>query len=236
MQRNNNILDELKSLSDFVATIPYTNVYTVEANYFNNLEEDVKSQLFLSALSNKNEATVPEGYFENLSSSILQKIKASEHKEQEYTSTLLSSIGNKNVYEIPKGFFEQLIYPKNTRVVKIGTSNVFKYAAAAVITGLLGFGIFTYTSNTEKNDVAIINTSNIKAGNEILKTNSFDNELALLSEKDVESYLTDNGEDINAALVATTVNDENTILPKTEDYFLDDNTLDDFLKENNLTN
>ncbi|MEJ7609704.1 MAG: hypothetical protein WKF88_00855 [Ferruginibacter sp.] len=71
--------------------------------------------------------------------------------------------------------------------------------------------------------------------NEILKTGSFENEMNSLSDNDIVKYLKENGEDINAALVASSLTDE-TKLPEASDYLTDENTLDDYLNENNLKN
>ena len=50
----------------------------------------------------------------------------------------------------------------------------------------------------------------------------------------MEQYLSQNGQDINAALVASSMDNEEGSLPDAADYLLDENTLNDFLKENNL--
>ena len=177
---------------------------------------------------------VPQGYFESLPATILQKIKSIELSEIEMLSTTVANIGNKNVYTVPQGYFEQLSFIKQTtKVVKIGTSSIFKYAAAAVVTGLLGFSIFNYVNKpaTLSNE----NLAMVKAGNDILIKGSFDKELEAITDKDLENYLSANGEDVNAALVASTIDDDDK-LPDAADYFLDENTLDNFLKENNLKN
>ncbi len=235
MTERENILNELNAISTVVASIPRVNVYKVLEDYFSGIRAELQTRLIASNfyIAEKN-MKVPQGYFESLPATILQKIKSEEPSEIEMLSTTVANIGNKNIYAIPQEYFEQLSFIKQTtKVVKIGTSSIFKYAAAAVVAGLLGFSFFTFVNKpaTLSNE----NLAMVKAGNDILIKGSFDKELEVLTDKDLENYLSANGEDVNAALVASTIDDDDK-LPDATDYFLDENTLDKFLKENNLKN
>lgn len=233
MKHNKEILNELEAISSVVAALPIINVYTVHNSYFAEIQKTI-----LNAINENQEFAVPVGYFENLTTNILQKVKANDVAEElQNISTTVASIGNKNVYVVPKNYFENIAYTaKEKEIVKLvpknnGKLSVLRYAVAAVVTGLLGFGIFTFLQkNTTNNQTASI----IKEADKIIATNSFENDFATLSDADLEKYLIQNGEDINAAMVATTA--EEAELPEVMDYYLDENTLNNFLNENNLKN
>jgi hypothetical protein len=238
MLERENILNELMAISPLLASIPRVNVYEVDENYFDGIRAELQARIIASNFTTEqNNFDVPQGYFENLSNNILEKIKAQENNvvltEMHQLSPTIAGIGNKNVYAVPKGYFEQLVMPTiaSAKVVKMSSLRIFKYAAAAVIIGALGFGgyKFMYTSKTDKETLAVV-----KEANKILETNSFDETLASISDKDIEKYLSQNGEDVNAAMVAAFTDD--VALPEAADYLLDEKTLDNFLNENNLKN
>jgi hypothetical protein len=240
MLERENILNELMAISPLVASVPRVNVYRVDENYFDGIRAELQARIIASNfIAPQNNFDVPQGYFENLPSNILAKIKAQENNpvftEIEAISPTISGIGNKNVYTVPQGYFEQLAMPDkaSAKVVQMGSRSVFKYAAAAVVVGLLGFGAIKFIANTKTNNETL---AVVKEANEILKTNSFDAALASVSDKEIEKYLSQNGGDVNAALVAASIDDDNTTLPEVDDYLFDDNTLDNFLNENNLKN
>ena len=233
MKNNTAIWNELEAISTAVAAVPAVNVYSVQDNYFEETEK-----IILAAIANKNVQDVPVGYFENLTASILQKVKATEVAEElQSLSATVASIGNKNVYVAPINYFENIehnVTEKQTaKIIPIGNGKkIAKLAIAAVATGLLGLGIFTFVQkDTTKNEQTAYM---IKEADKIITSNSFDKDFEALTDADLEKYLVQNGENIDAAMVATTA--ENAELPDAVDYFLDENTLDNFLKENNLKN
>jgi hypothetical protein len=240
MLERENILNELHAMSPLVASVPRVNVYRVDENYFDGIRAELQARIIASNfIAPQNNSDVPDGYFENLPISILAKIKAQENNavfaEIEELSPTIAGIGNKNVYTVPQGYFEQLAMTKTTtaKVVKMGSRSIFKYAAAAVVVGLLGFGAMKFIANTKANSEAL---AVVKQADEILKTNSFDATFASVSDKEIEKYLSQNGEDVHAAMVAASMDDGNTTLPDADDYLLDDKTLDNFLNDNNLKN
>lgn len=235
MTERDTILNELNAISALVAGLPRINVYKVNEDYFDGLRAELQARIIASNFYTEvNNLKVPQGYFENLSAAILQKIKVEEVSEIDLLSATIANIGNKNVYSIPQGYFEQLNFVKQTtKVVKMGSRSIFKYAAAAVITGLLGLSILTFVNKPTA--LSKENAAVVKAGNDILTKGSFDKELATISDNDLENYLSANGEDVGAALVASTIDDDSN-LPDAAEYFFDENTLDNFIKENNLKN
>jgi hypothetical protein len=240
MLERENILNELNAISPLVASVPRVNVYRVNENYFDGIREELQARIIASNfIAPQNNFDVPADYFENLPGNILAKIKAQESNvvltEMETLSPTIARIGNKNVYTVPQGYFEQLVMRATTsaKIVKMNTRSIFKYAAAAVVVGLIGFGTMKFIASTKSNIETI---ALVKEANKILETNSFDETLASVSDMDLEKYLSQNGEDVNTALVAASIDDENTTLPEADDYLMDDKTLDNFLNDNNLKN
>ena len=228
MNANTEILNELEGISNVVAALPMVNVYQVPNNYFEEMQKTV-----LAKINNK----VPEGYFENLSSVVLQKIKANEVADElKELSTTVANIGNKNVYSVSENYFEKIKFEskENTKVVQFSNFKIAKYAAAAIVTGLLGFGIFTFVNNNAFTKPNEATAAVIKEADKIISSNSFEKDFAALTDNDLEKYLVQNGEDVNAAMVASTA--ESAELPAAIDYYLDPTTLDEFLNENNLKN
>ena len=196
------------------------------------LEELCSLSPMLHSIQNENVFTVPQGYFELLSGAVLNKIKTAETPAEELgsLSPMLYSIQNENVFTVPKGYFENLpneilntVAPQQAKVVTIQKRTVtfFKYAVAAVFTGAMVLGVFKFTQNKNSIDPIIAN------GTQIAKENKFDEELAKINDVDIIKYLENNNEDVDAALVANTV-DENE-LPSREDYLNDDKALDKYL-------
>jgi hypothetical protein len=288
MNERDYILTELKEISATVAALPRANVYTVDAAYFNGVEEELMARIGADKLyTTQNAFSIPDGYFEGLSNSILDKIRATENNEvldemSQLSTTIaaignanvysvsptyfpglgntilqsvnasesnevldemsklsptVAGIGNKNVYTAPQGYFDALRFANTEAPVvrmqkQTAVRSFFKYAVAAVVTGLLGISVYTFVNKPLKPNVQT--AALMKQADEIIKNNSFDATLESISDKDLEKYLADNGEDVNASLVASTA--EDVQLPNAEDYLFDDKTLDNFLNENNLKN
>lgn len=206
----------------------------------------------LNSISNQIETKVPPGYFDSLAEIILSKIKSKEANSlnaiNENQSSLLSSpfpppleeieeaklsptlfsIQNKNVFTVPYGYFEalpenilSLIKPRQVKVVNMGNrNNWFKYAAAAAFVGIVMFTAFKFMGNNNKVELP----QYVKEG---MKINNVDDELAKITDEDIIKYLQADSIDVDAALVANTI-DENE-LPAPDDYFTDDKTLDYYL-------
>lgn len=244
------ILQELSAISKQIAAIPKVNVFSIPENYFNTLSTSILHKIqndTLFAMGNKqlNVGEVPEGYFEGLAGQIMNKINAGENpveKETREFSVTVAEIGNRNIFSVPEGYFQSLgevinlRIPKPAKVVSMKkSSSFFNYAAAAVITGILGLSVFSVFNNKENldNNIGQLPVIMTKAG-EIIKNKTFDIELNNISDKEIEQYLIQNGQDVNAALVASVIDENN--LPGTDEYLTDENTLDEFLNKLNLNN
>jgi hypothetical protein len=111
----------------------------------------------LSNIANKKlPYTVPVGYFEGLEERLMQTVRDSNdylHKESfgqtateelETLSPLLSGLKKEMPYSMPQGYFENLATDINvqvnkpeTKVVSMGSSKWFRYAAAAMVIGVI---------------------------------------------------------------------------------------------------
>lgn len=212
----------------------------VPAGYFESLADTILSKIkaeeakeefpLLNSITRENVYTVPQGYFESLAGNSLNSIKT-----QEATAyPILNSISKANVYTVPEGYFETLsaaIVGKTNqpqaKVVGMGKRiNWLKYAAAAVFTGIIAFGVFKFTLNDTKFDTTT------ERGIEIAKQKSFDSELEKVADEDIIKYLQAEGSDVEAALVANTIDEKE--LPSQEDYLMDEKALDNFLDNADL--
>ena len=225
-----------------------TNEYALPVGYFEKLSADILQKVktydvteelknvssTVANIGNRNVYSVADNYFENLN---LQKgIATDVTAELKNISITVSNIGNKNIYSVADNYFESLkvnVSEKQpAKVIAFGKRSILKLAAAAVVTGILGLGIFTFVNKQSTTNVET--AAIIKAADNIITTNSFDATFATLTDKDLEKYLVQNGEDVNASMVASAA--ENAELPAAIDYYLDPNTLNDFLDDNNLKN
>lgn len=251
MTSNKEIQDELNEISPVVAGIPRVNTFSVPENYFNELPFNIlqlqQSDITPSFAKISEPLSVPEGYFDGLAGSILNKIKSqaieSAAAEIAKLSPTIAAIGNKNIFTTPRSYFDHVstqvldsIAKENApaKVVEMKKRPGFiRYMAAAAVAGVIGLSIFNLTGKNAAGNV----TTEIPAmaeAEKIIKDKSFDAELNSLTDKDIEQYLKESGQDVDAALVASATDDTN--LPSAEDYIIDDNTLNEFLNKINLNN
>jgi len=170
MTNRNTILNELAELGSVLANHDPQNIHAVPAGYFESLADqilnrikaleanDAKEELsylspFLGNVSKEMPYKIPAGFFQDLSDGVLKKISAHEdhqtsEKEIETLSPLLSSLKNKNPYSTPAGYFEKLetrVEKKETKIISITRSRLYRVAVAAVIIGIVaisGLAIF----------------------------------------------------------------------------------------------
>lgn len=246
MYKREEILFELNGISKSVASIRCDNVLSVHEEYFTFLPQIIMAKINAEYSFNTFQApTVPEGYFENLAYNILKKIQQEENNvsaELKNLSPLLSSIQKKETYTVPTEYFNQLAFfelpQERAKVVSINKPrSFFKYAAAAVITGLLGLSIVNMVDNNQQNGITtaaeiITRSAQPKA---ILIDGNFNEALQHVSDNEIEQYLQKSGQDVNAALVASSTDDIDK-LPEAGEYLLDENVLENYLKKNNLNN
>lgn len=220
----------------------------VPAGYFDSLAGNIMNRIkaetaidqdpvFMPELKKINVFTVPQGYFDTMATETLSRIDT-------VNTEFLADVKNKPVFEVPQGYFEQLTgsilqkvkaEQKPAKVISMGNRpSVFRYAAAAMITGILGLTLFNTIFKPSRENISGVETAAvISEGKKIAADGSFDKEFESITDEDIVNYLSDNGHDVNAALVAS-VTDEQS-LPSEEDYIFDDKTLDNFLDELQLT-
>jgi len=223
---------------DGLATSILAKIKAKESEEENKVEETGILSPQLSAIQHTQTFEVPAGYFDTLADSILARIKTADAEdaatEIRVLSPMLYSIQNENVFRIPAGYFEGLSETVLNKVkpaakvvtMKSRTATFFKYAVAAVFTGVMALGVFKFTGNSTKNELP----DYVKIGMNDIK--DVDQELAKISEADIIKYLEANDTDVKAAIVANSV-DKNE-LPTEEDYLFDEKALDKYLNSINI--
>ena len=295
MFQPDNILNELKELSPFLAHVPRFNVFNVPDGYFTHISSQ---QLLLAHASDRgknrslNTFTVPNNYFETLAESILDRIKKDSGNivanETSEISSLVAGIGNRNVYNVPLAYFDNLDTQSVSLVINeagtissgtlkesgellavIGNKNVYtiptgyfegvadeanqkitrpakvvslyrkisvaKYAAAAVVTAIMGLSII-FIINKDNDVLSPSGQTNatMAEARQIIQSNSFDKELEGISDASIVAFLEDKGQNVEAALVASLSDNKN--LPEADDYLLNENALDEVLNTIDLNN
>lgn len=248
MNHNNDILQELQALAPALIPLHGKQVFSVPAGYFDRFSGDVTAILHgessnILTIPHAN-MTVPQGFFEGFASSVLQKIKATEQltaaEEIKLLSPALSATGNDNVFTVPGSYFKnfpdillsQVSQPAKVISMK-SRSSFARYAAAAVITGILGLSTFSiFNSRNEAEEVNVTALAMADAKN-IIQTNSFDRVMETVSDQEIVGFLQQGGQDVEAALVASSIDSKE--LPSAEEYILNENTLDNYLETLDIT-
>lgn len=228
----------------------------VPEGYFDNLADAILGKIkgsetasteisnlspILHAIQTKNVFDVPDGYFDNVGRFLLDKIKTDEAKiELKELSPLLYDLREKAVLEVPEGYFESLgetvlkkVKTPKAKVFSIYRRNLFiKYAIAAMMTGVLAFGIYKFTDRPtsiviDSSPVASLDDAIEKGKN--MNDQQFNEALESLSEADIAKYLEKNGNIADVAVLGNDIDAGN--LPSQEDYLLDEKTLENYLKE-----
>lgn len=242
------ILNELKEISPEVAKIPVTNPYQVPQGYFEEFARKVMMRIkteglsakeeletispLLSGLSKQMPFAAPVGYFKNLGEHAVAGAKAIEYVnvELENLSPMMSSLKSVNAYEVPAGYFESFAGKvlKNVRsrkpavVISIGFGKkAMRYAAAAVITGLIALGGWLYFNPAKPGTTSFASIENkvkqvsddemlnflendeqIATGSEMSNAEQMDEAdmkslLANVSDEELEQFAKDNNEPLS---------------------------------------
>jgi hypothetical protein len=217
MENNNNIQNELETISALVASIPKVEVYEVPEGYFDMLcVETLKS-----VTNNPNCYTVPEDYFQQLPSNIATELYQTED------SAAFSKV---NPFETPENYFNQLAASTLAEVKKNQSKStiqkrIIQLCVAAIFIAFVGFGIqFISSKNTQQ--------PTTEANGLVINFNNDEATFDQINETDYVEFLTENGHDVNAALVATLTDEQS--LPAEEDYILDNNKLETYLETLNI--
>jgi hypothetical protein len=227
----------------------------VPAGYFDNLAGNILNKIkaqenedeplspLLESLRKTNVFTVPQGYFEELSEGIV----AGQSTADISLSTTLESLRQQQVFTVPQGYFEalpaqiaaKLQQPKG-KVVGFVRSRFVKYAAAAVVTGIMALGVYQFTKNGTtsgvQGDEALAALTDVQKQGIALSKNQalYNQEMEQLSDEAIAKFLTANGDDLETAVAAAGVNESD--LPSEDDLMLDDAALEDFLNGSDKSN
>jgi hypothetical protein len=154
------IIQELNDLGSSLENTTTGNIYSIPEGYFEGFAQQVLGRIkaeekgleFLSLLSKENPYQVPVGYFKNLPQNIMEGIRRhadyqTSREELESISPLLNSLNKKPVFSVPDNYFANFeVAPgKKTeaKVVLLASRKWIRYAAAAVITGVIALSTFS---------------------------------------------------------------------------------------------
>jgi len=255
--------EELKDLSPAFYGIN-KNIFEAPAGYFEGLSDailnKVKYQLInteaelnslsstLYSIKDKNVFEIPEGYFEDLPDTILSNIKqqaANAEEEIKVLSPVLYGIKNKNVFEVPAGYFNTTeasmlskVKPQPAKVVVMHKrTSFFKYASAAMVACIAMLGVYKFVNKSGGNHTTATTLTFASLDPAIqtgikMNDNQFDQALNNLSDDEIASYLDKNGNYADVPALSSSIDENN--LPDAEQYLIDDKTLDNYLKDNDL--
>ncbi|MEO9021687.1 MAG: hypothetical protein ABI237_09480 [Ginsengibacter sp.] len=251
MEKATEILNELKSISPLIASIEKVNVFRVPDGYFNIMEQQILTSAFLS--QNKKEyMQAPEGYFDTLTSRILEKVKSTADntaEEIKFISPLLYSLKSNNVFTVPENYFEELStqitgklnHKEKAKIISIHPGKKWwKYAAAAVITGVIVISsLQIFNHNTLKDPDSVITASvnipdYIKLSFQYNTPEQLNEGIASLSDDEIARYLEKSGNITDDEQLSAGIDTQG--MPSPDDYLMDENTLNNYLNMINAQN
>ena len=242
MLSDNDILKELKGISPLMAGFSNKNIFSIPEEYFETLSDlillNIKEELSINV--GVEIFKVPERYFDNLSASILAKVKTVDDAAEELKllSPLLCTISHINVYKVPNGYFNKMqgivlktVGSKQAGVFRLPVlRQILKYAAAAVIISIISLCVYKYAENPFFKNISAINYASLAPSIEKGKSmneQEFNEELNVLSNEDISAYLEKNAGEIDISSI--THNLKADALPNKDDYFLNEETLENYL-------
>lgn len=250
MKGSNEILNELESVSPELAAIDKVNVFRVPVGYFSDLPQRISTSIFFDQHAKTQVSDIPDGYFDKLSNKILAKIKnnvtsSKAGEEIRNISPLIHSLREKKVFNIPPAYFESLsdrvvnkAKPGRVKIISLhATKNWWKFAAAAMIAALISIWALQLFNNkgagnnssqlsatyTKSLPAYIQDASQYKTPEELTRG------IASLSDDEIASYLEHHGNIMDDYLLTKDVDTKE--LPDATDYLINDNTLNNFLKQ-----
>jgi hypothetical protein len=200
MENKENILQELRQLSEAVADLSKGNTYSVPAGFFDEFATLVLARIEAenAAFGDKTTAfSVPAGYFDSLAGNILNKIKQQElsvEEELNELAPLLNTISKKPVFTVPEGYFESLEIAIPLKVATPAAKvfsmakprRILQYAVAACTAGVLMVGAYMYTHKASVPDSGT--ASAVIPYDSAVKMNVSE-ELASVNEQEIDQYL-----------------------------------------------
>lgn len=215
------IREELEEVSPLLASISDWPNLSLPDGYFVSLSKKVLEHKIQSQVT-------PKGYFESLPQLILERIKK-EATQINVEGLSISTDHKSPAFAIPENYFEQLPEtilirckePQQSKILSI-SRKVWAYSAAAIIMCALLLGIFFMNNNRDPFKMAA------KYQSEEQLLNAIDN----LNPDEIISYLETNGSVVDNHLLIQ--NEDLEELPTSEEYLLNDEALNDYLKTINI--
>ncbi len=237
------------SIHEDISLDSISNNTDIPAGYFDTLSDSILDKIkkqevaelpaIFSAIKKDQLFQVPGNYFETLADSVLNKIRNTQ--EEETLSPVLNNLKTVQPFEVHENYFADLPAIILRKVKKQAGAKVtslpkrfsiLRYAAAAVITGILALGVYKYSNqpmiNTSTDQASAQLDPSIEKG-KAMDDKKFNETLNNLSADEIVNYLQNNSNETDVAVLSS--NMEETSLPNEEDYLLDDKTLDNFLKD-----
>ena len=233
MKTWNTIQNELKELDSSLSSAKLPEVYAVPEGYFENFAQTVLQKIksdaasaseeletlspLLAGLSRKMPYSVPQGYFSEISNQ-LPGITSDEKLPE-----VLVKAGKLMPYEVPVGYFEDLpttilnkVNPmrKTAKVISMN-SRWMKYAAAAMVAGIIAISSIFYFGNRKGTEPSVHSEQWIAS------------KLKNVSTKEIEEFI--NTADINSTALAQRSSGKTEVRSLLND--VPDSELDKFLDE-----
>lgn len=175
MSHIDQIANELAGLNSSLVVNP-VNPYVVPVGYFEDLaglvisrirEEEGRPISQLETVSRQMPYSIPGGYFEQLGERVLSLVTHQEQtaaEELEAISPFLSKLDKQTPYTVPAGYFDitpgkQHAENNKVKVVAMTHRKWFRYAAAAIVIGLVTIAGFLVTKN---------HANGLQAGNKVM--------------------------------------------------------------------
>jgi len=202
MTQKDNILQELNELQSSLANAGFQNVYQVPGEYFDTLADQVLNRIkaletenaseelsylspLLKSVSKKMPYSVPANFFNISDERIMQIVNGENngltaHEELMELSPLLSGIKKEMLYSVPAGYFENIgsavktETAKTAKVISMTGHNWFRYAAAAVVIGIVAVSGFFLFIKKDKIDPKTQSAEWVKKNLKKVSTNEID--------------------------------------------------------------
>jgi hypothetical protein len=242
-------VEELNELSPLLSGIFKQMPYAVPVGFFDGIAENVIASVknnhqtpteelemlspLISGISKQMPYAVPAGYFDGITENVIALAKNNHQtpaEELETLSPLLSGLKKEMPYSVPQGYFDTVVpaIPSETKVISITRKSWFRYAAAAVVIGIVaisGFLIFnkkdtidpvTKSSEWVSKNMKKVSTDEINkfveltdeespvvaitnASNEMKDKNEIKDLIKDVSDKDIQNFLDETQTDEPAA-------------------------------------
>ncbi|HTL08284.1 MAG TPA: hypothetical protein VL307_08520 [Chitinophagaceae bacterium] len=212
------------STSSVLAQAVQQNPYSTPTGYFDALPGNIMSRIrametdnakeelellspLLGKLEKKSPLTAPAHYFEDISENIVAGVKAIDFVNDalENLSPVMQELKHTQVYQVPDGYFEQNVAaimhrvketkPAGKLVSMSFGSKAMRYAAAAVMTGIVVIAGFLFFNKKDNVQPSLAGT----------KTTLDSATLAKIPDQEIESFLKGN------TVTLADVSDDNTV-------------------------